>query len=164
MNELRFAYPHLLWLLALLPLLALWRGKSGPAPSLIFSTTSIARVISGGKKARPGKIPVILRMLALALLIGALARPQFGNTTTEVEASGIDILLAVDVSGSMEAQDFTLNGQPANRLDVVKSVDHIIDLGPEGGEKGGLIIATGTPEAIATHKMSYTGKWLKKIL
>lgn len=122
MNEFRFAYPYFLWLLALLPLIALRRGKIGPAPSLLFSTTSIARNIGGGKKTKPGRIPAIQRIVALTLLILSLARPQFGNTTTEVEASGIDILLAVDVSGSMEAQDFTLNDRPANRLDVVKSV------------------------------------------
>lgn len=161
MNELRFAYPHLLWLLALLPLLALWRGRSGPAPSLIFSTTSIARVISGGKKARPGKIPVILRILALALLIAALARPQFGNTTTEVEASGIDILLAVDVSGSMEAQDFSLNGQPANRLDVVKSVvARFIKERPN--DRIGLVAFAGRPYLVCPLTLDHD--WLQRRL
>ncbi len=50
-----------------------------------------------------------------------------------------------------------------HNLDVIKSVDHIVDLGPEGGDKGGLIIAQGTPEEVAEIKKSYTGKWLKKI-
>ncbi|GGF31498.1 UvrABC system protein A [Halobacillus andaensis] len=49
-------------------------------------------------------------------------------------------------------------------LDVIKEADHIIDLGPEGGEKGGQIIATGTPEEVAEEKSSYTGKYLKPIL
>jgi len=118
----RFLYPQLLWLLALLPLLALIRGKRGAAPALVFSTTSLVAFLAEGRKARPGRLLVALRLLSLALLILAFARPQLGNTTTEIEASGIDILLAVDVSGSMEALDFTLQGQPANRLDVVKSV------------------------------------------
>lgn len=51
-----------------------------------------------------------------------------------------------------------------HNLDVVKSADHIIDLGPEGGDKGGEIVAQGTPEKIAAHKTSYTGKYLKKHL
>jgi len=51
-----------------------------------------------------------------------------------------------------------------HNLDVIKSADYIIDLGPEGGEKGGEIIATGTPEEIAAHKDSYTGQYLKKVL
>ena len=48
-----------------------------------------------------------------------------------------------------------------HNLDVVKLADHIIDLGPEGGEKGGEIIATGTPEEIAFNKKSYTAEYLK---
>ena len=51
-----------------------------------------------------------------------------------------------------------------HNLDVIKTVDHIIDLGPEGGDKGGQIIATGTPEKVATSKKSYTGYYLKPIL
>jgi len=51
-----------------------------------------------------------------------------------------------------------------HNLDVVKTVDHVIDLGPEGGDKGGEIVAIGTPKEIAANPKSVTGKWLKKIL
>jgi excinuclease ABC subunit A len=51
-----------------------------------------------------------------------------------------------------------------HNLDVIKTADWIIDLGPEGGDKGGKIIAEGTPEEIAKHSSSYTGKFLKKVL
>ncbi|MCG3088660.1 excinuclease ABC subunit UvrA [Sporosarcina cyprini] len=51
-----------------------------------------------------------------------------------------------------------------HNLDVIKTVDHIIDLGPEGGQKGGQIIATGTPEEVAEVQASYTGRYLKPIL
>ena len=51
-----------------------------------------------------------------------------------------------------------------HNLDVIKSVDHIVDLGPEGGDKGGEIVATGTPEQVIKIERSYTGKWLKKLL
>ena len=51
-----------------------------------------------------------------------------------------------------------------HNLDVIKSADHIIDLGPEGGDKGGEVIAEGTPEEVAKNKKSYTGQFLKKIL
>ncbi len=51
-----------------------------------------------------------------------------------------------------------------HNLDVIKTVDHIIDLGPEGGDKGGQIIATGTPEEVAQVTASYTGQYLKPIL
>ena len=51
-----------------------------------------------------------------------------------------------------------------HNLDVIKCVDYIIDLGPEGGDRGGTIVATGTPEQIASVENSYTGKYLKKVL
>ncbi|KFN91743.1 ABC superfamily excinuclease subunit A [Tetragenococcus muriaticus PMC-11-5] len=51
-----------------------------------------------------------------------------------------------------------------HNLDVIKSADHVIDLGPEGGENGGTVIATGTPEKIAANPESYTGQYLKKLI
>ncbi|MBQ4164207.1 MAG: excinuclease ABC subunit UvrA, partial [Turicibacter sp.] len=51
-----------------------------------------------------------------------------------------------------------------HNLDVIKMADHIIDLGPEGGNRGGTIIAQGTPEEVAEVEGSYTGKYLKKVL
>jgi excinuclease ABC subunit A len=51
-----------------------------------------------------------------------------------------------------------------HNLDVIKTADYIIDLGPEGGDKGGTVIATGTPEEVAQNKESYTGQFLKKLL
>lgn len=51
-----------------------------------------------------------------------------------------------------------------HNLDVIKTADYIIDLGPEGGDKGGTIVAKGTPEEVAASKISYTGKYLKKLL
>jgi len=51
-----------------------------------------------------------------------------------------------------------------HNLDVIKSADHIIDIGPDGGDAGGEIVATGTPEQVAAVKASYTGQFLKPIL
>jgi excinuclease ABC subunit A len=51
-----------------------------------------------------------------------------------------------------------------HNLDLIKTADHIIDMGPEGGIGGGLIIAEGTPEQIANTSESYTGQWLKKVI
>ena len=51
-----------------------------------------------------------------------------------------------------------------HNLDVIKTADHIIDLGPEGGENGGRVIAQGTPEQVAMVNGSYTGKYLRKML
>jgi excinuclease ABC subunit A len=51
-----------------------------------------------------------------------------------------------------------------HNLDVVKTADHIIDIGPEGGDGGGLVVATGTPEEIAGASNSHTGQYLKALL
>ncbi len=51
-----------------------------------------------------------------------------------------------------------------HQLDVVKSADWVIELGPEGGDRGGHIVAAGTPEQLARHKKSYTGQALAKLL
>ena len=51
-----------------------------------------------------------------------------------------------------------------HNLDVIKCADYIVDMGPEGGNAGGRIIAEGTPEEVARVKKSYTGQFLKKIL
>ena len=51
-----------------------------------------------------------------------------------------------------------------HNLDVIKTADHIIDLGPEGGDGGGTVVVTGTPEEVAACERSYTGQYLKKIL
>ena len=157
----RFVYPELLWLLLLLPLLAFIRGRRGPAPALIFSTTSIAATLAQGRRTSPGHILTAIRLLAIGLLIVALARPQQGNTTTEINASGIDILLAVDVSGSMQAMDFTLKGNQADRLDVVKSVvDQFIDARPN--DRIGLVAFAGRPYMVSPLTLDHN--WLRKRL
>jgi excinuclease ABC subunit A len=51
-----------------------------------------------------------------------------------------------------------------HNLDVIKTADHVIDLGPEGGERGGQIVITGTPEQIAAHEGSHTGRFLRSVL
>ncbi|MDD6175124.1 MAG: hypothetical protein PUC59_05120, partial [Firmicutes bacterium] len=51
-----------------------------------------------------------------------------------------------------------------HNLDVIKTADYIIDLGPEGGDRGGEVVVTGTPEQVAACEASYTGRYLKKML
>jgi len=51
-----------------------------------------------------------------------------------------------------------------HNMDIIKSSDYLIDIGPEGGEAGGKIVAKGTPEDVANNKNSFTGKYLKKVL
>lgn len=157
----RFLNPEFLWLLSLLPLLALFRGRRGAAPALVFSSTSIAATMAAGRKTGPGRLVAALRLLAVALLICAAARPQLGNTTTEIKASGIDILLAVDVSGSMEALDFTLKGKAVNRLDVVKSVMHTF-IGERPNDRIGLLAFGGRPYMVSPLTLDHD--WLMQRL
>ena len=51
-----------------------------------------------------------------------------------------------------------------HNLDVIKTADYIIDIGPEGGDKGGTVVAEGTPEEVAKNKKSYTGKYIASML
>jgi len=157
----RFLYPHLLWLLLLLPLLALLRGRMGAAPALLFSSTSLVSTLAKGRKTRPAALLPALRLLVLSLLILAAARPQQGSATSEIEASGIDILLAVDVSGSMEAMDFTLDNRPVNRLAVVKKVvDEFIEERPN--DRIGLVAFGGRPYLVCPLTLDHD--WLRRRL
>jgi Ca-activated chloride channel family protein len=157
----RFLHPELLWLLTLIPLFALLFGKKGAAPALIFSSISLAASLATAKKARPGTLLFLLRLVVFSFLILAVARPQQGSSTTEIEASGIDILLAVDVSGSMEAMDFTLGGKPTNRLDVVKKVvDEFI--GERPNDRIGLLAFGGRPYLVSPLTLDHD--WLQKRL
>src|SRR5699024_6991996 len=81
--------------------------------------------------------------------------------TTGLHADDIKRLLSV-LQRLVENEDTVIIIE--HNLDVIKTADHIIDLGPEGGDRGGQIIATGPPEQIAEVKGSYTGKYLKPIL
>lgn len=121
-SPLTFAHPWLLLLLLALPLVALFEGGRGAAPAVIYS--SLRPIMSLGKVRRSsiGGLLLSLLLLALAFLIVALARPQLGRTFSQVQASGIDIMLALDVSGSMIAEDFTIGGERASRIEVVKQV------------------------------------------
>lgn len=122
MTEVFFQNRELLWLLLLLPALALLRGRRGRAAAVHFPSIAIAKSASKQAKVGAGKLLFYLRLIALALLIVALARPQIGRGYSEVESSGIDIVLAVDVSGSMYALDFSDGNEAVTRLDVVKDV------------------------------------------
>jgi len=115
----RFADPWNLLLLVLLPLLGVWyksrgRGRRG---ALAHPSTGEIRAMEGGRGSRLGEVPVVLRLLALMALVLALGRPQSGVTSETVTAEGIDIMLAVDISSSMLAEDLT-----PNRLEATKSV------------------------------------------
>jgi Ca-activated chloride channel homolog len=97
----RFLQPEWLWLLALLPVVMLLRGRRGPVAAIEFSDVGLARQVARSSRARAGRWLWLFPLLAAALMIVGLARPQRAHSRTEVTANGIDIVLALDVSGSM---------------------------------------------------------------
>lgn len=158
---LRFLHPEFLWLLALLPLIAMWRGRKGRVAAVEYSNVEIARTVARETRSRPARWTTMLRLLVATLLILGLARPQYGQGRSEVQASGVDLMLAVDVSGSMEALDFTLDGQPANRLDCVKSVvSKFVEARPN--DRIGLVAFAGAPYLVSPLTLDH--EWLKQNL
>jgi Ca-activated chloride channel family protein len=117
----RFAYPVLLSLGALVAVWAFFALRRKPA-AVIYSMTSEVADLGGYGTRFLGRIPVLLRALCLVLLIIAAARPQFFNVSRETQSFGVDIMLCLDTSGSMQALDFRLNNEPVSRLTAVKKV------------------------------------------
>lgn len=118
----QFSHPEVLFLLLLLPALAFLKGRKGSSTSLQFSSLRIFAGLGLEKKTSSGSLRAALRLSACAAVIIALARPQLTRGLSDVEASGIDIMLAIDTSSSMESLDFELDGKQADRLLVVKKV------------------------------------------
>ena len=136
-----FAHPYILLLLLLLPLLAWLRGKRGRQPAFLYSSVQLVKGIIGITRSRAGAILMRLRWLALACFIIALAQPRFVHSETKVSASGIDIVVALDMSGSMAAEDdgFMLNGEQSSRFLIAKdTLKKFIDKRPN--DRLGLVI------------------------
>ena len=160
-TALTFARPWLLLLLLAIPILAYLRGQRGPGAALTFSSTSALQTIGKQSAARVGKILRALIFATLAILIVGLARPQLGKSLTQVEASGIDIMLVLDVSGSMLTKDFTIGGEQATRLDAIREVTRkFIDGRPN--DRIGLIAFAGRPYVVSP--MTLDHDWLMQNL
>lgn len=114
----RFAHPEVFLLLLLVPLVAWWTPRKGRERSVAYSSLDL--LVGAGLAAsawkRHGKLA--LRLMVLSLLVFALARPQTGRSKHTEYAEAVDIMLVLDISGSMQAQDF----EPKNRLFVAKEV------------------------------------------
>jgi Ca-activated chloride channel homolog len=152
-----FARPWLLLLLLAIPLLAWWRGKRGAAAALTFSSTIPLRAIGKSSQARVGKILRTLLLATLAIFVIAIARPQLGKSLTRVEASGIDIILALDVSGSMLTKDFTIGGELATRVDAIRDVTRRFIEG-RPNDRIGIIAFAGRPYVVSP--MTLDHDWL----
>ena len=117
-----FGHPYILLLLLLLPLLAWLKGKQGKPPAFVYSSVQLVRGILNVTRTRSGAFLAALRWLILALLIIALAQPRLTKSETKVTASGVDIVVALDMSGSMASEDFEVGRERLNRLAMAKEV------------------------------------------
>jgi Ca-activated chloride channel homolog len=121
MTFFRFADPWFLLLLCLLPLFVGWTRKNREAV-LPYSSIGQLKTVQSPQMRLLLALPRILRAMAFALLVLALAQPQEGQKRNEILSAGVDIVLAIDTSGSMQALDFMKDNNRINRLEVVKDV------------------------------------------
>jgi Ca-activated chloride channel homolog len=134
-----FAHPWLLLALTVLgPLAFFWlRMRQRLTVGLTFSAPG-ERGGTIGRRARLARLLPVVRLMALMLLIVALAGPRFGRTRVKSHSEGIDIVLALDISGSMRALDFA----PGNRLDAAKAVAREFIAGRPGDRIGLVVFAS----------------------
>jgi Ca-activated chloride channel family protein len=121
----RFESPYLLLIMFVVPLFFFFKSRGAP-----FRYSSLSRLENLKKLGQIGtkpsswqaSLPIILKALAIILIVLALAKPQAGKKQTEIISEGVDIILTIDTSGSMNAVDFSVRGKRATRLAAVKEV------------------------------------------
>jgi Ca-activated chloride channel family protein len=119
-----FAHPWFLLLLLILPVLAWLKGRRGAPSAFVYSSVQLVQPLGKTTRWTAGRLLAALRWLVLALCVVGLARPQFIESEETVRASGVDIVVALDVSGSMASEDqgFVLRGKQVDRLTLAKDV------------------------------------------
>lgn len=158
-----FLFVHPIWLLLLVPVLALGilrRGR-GAASAVVFPNLSV--LLSLGQRARHTSRSwgLSLGHVALFITILALARPVWRNEYRSRAASGIDIVIAFDVSLSMDIDDFVDSGRKARRIDVAKKVvDDFIRRRPD--DRIGLVAFAGRPRDASPITLDH--RWLRRAL
>ena len=134
-----FAHPYFLLLLLLLPLLAWLKGRRGQPPAFLYSAVRLVEGLTRAQRSRAGAFLAVLRWLVLALFIVALAQPRLVKSATTVKASGVDIVVALDLSGSMISEDFVVRGGRVNRFNMARAVlKQFIDQRPN--DRIGLVV------------------------
>lgn len=136
---LTFAHPYYFGLLLLVPFMIWWqvRNKKQDNPALRMTTISGLGKLKPSWRVRFRPVLFVLRIIALVALIFALARPQSSNVTESIDSEGIDIVLSIDVSGSMLAEDLR-----PNRIEAAKKVAiDFVDQRPT--DRIGLVIFSG---------------------
>jgi len=143
-SHFQFQYPWVLALLALLPVYAFLRGQAGRFSALRFPSADLVRAAGGAARSAAGRLLFFLRILTVGLGIVALAGPRFANDRSEVVASGVDIMLVLDMSWSMMALDMGRPSERVSRMDIAQTVmEDFIQRRPS--DRIGLIVFSGVP-------------------
>jgi Ca-activated chloride channel homolog len=121
-SHFQFQYAWVLALLALLPVYAFLRGRAGKFSALRFPSADLARAAGAAARSAAGRLLLFLRLLTVGLCIVALAGPRFANDRTETQASGIDIMLVLDISWSMMALDMGAPNERISRMAIAEDV------------------------------------------
>lgn len=149
--------PLFLILILLIPVLLYVKYRRQRKTSIRFPSVGHLKVLPNSWRNKLRPVLLLLRAISLILLIIALARPQGGVRQQRVTEEGIDIILAVDVSTSMLAEDFTFNNQRYNRLDIVKQV--LADFIPQRvNDRLGMVVFGGRPYTVAP--LTWDQNWL----
>ncbi len=156
-----FKDPGIFLLIPIVYLLIFWFKQKNSPPSIRFSSTDLLQQIPRSARMRFLLIPFLLRLLAMTLILAALARPRIVLEEIQSKTLGIDILLTIDVSSSMLAEDFVLNGQRMNRVEVVKKV---VKEFIEGRTSDRLGLVTFAQYAYTLCPLTLDHQWLKSHL
>ena len=140
----RLADPWLLLLLGTLVLPLPRRRRAARSAAVRYPSLDVLRAVAPAGAGKRRAILGLLRAAVLGLAVVALARPQLGTAETSVHREGVDVVLAVDVSGSMLAEDFTIDGKRTNRLDAVRDVVRQF-VADRPQDRIGLVLFAGRP-------------------
>ena len=155
----RFEYPILLLLLLLVPLFLWWRYVRKRQAVAPFSDATILERLPKSWRVRLQPVLPLLYALGLICLIVALARPQKGEEGSRTNTEGIDIILLLDLSGSMDIKDFYYLNQPISRLDATKAVvNRFLQKRPD--DRIGIVAFASLPYAIAPLTLDH--QWLQE--
>ncbi|OGX08889.1 MAG: hypothetical protein A2Z88_10065 [Omnitrophica WOR_2 bacterium GWA2_47_8] len=152
------------WILLLIPVclgVVYYFYRANTQPTLRFSSVDSFSKIGNSWKVLVSERMIFLRLIVLALFLISLAGPRKVLEKTETSAEGIDIVLAVDASGSMAAEDFRINNRRVNRLEVVKNVvEEFID--QRKADRIGLVVFAA--HAFTVCPVTTDHEWLKSNL
>jgi len=117
-----FKDPAVFWLLGLLPLILFIERRRPAGAGFVFSSEELLKDLKATARVRFSKSLIVLKIVALALIIIALARPEAMLEGSKMVSEGVDIVLALDTSTSMLAEDFMIGTKRINRFDLVREV------------------------------------------